>query len=365
MSKHIVIDARIINTSTGTYVERLLHYLQKIDKKNRYTILIPLEDKEFWKPSTDNFFVDLVDIQNYSLKEQTSFKKYLDSLQPDLVHFCMPQQPVLYKGRKVTTVHDLTLLKVYNSDKNWFVFKLKQHVGKFIFKRVSRDSQAVIVPTEYTKKDLLNFVSISPNKVFVTYEAADVDQHELEEYNLPFQKYLLNVGQHSDYKNIVKLAESHQKLLKKYPKLGLVLINRPTDALLANKRLFEQRGYKNIHFTYGVSKGQRDYIYQRAAVYVTPSLREGFGLTGLEAMGYGAPVVSSNATCLPEVYGDAAHYFDPYDVDDMTRTIDDVLSDEKLRTLLIKTGHEQVKKYSWQRMAKQTHSVYMDVLKEN
>ena len=92
---------------------------------------------------------------------------------------------------------------------------------------------------------------------------------------------------------------------------------------------------------------------------------EGFGLPGLEAMAYGAPVVSSDATCLPEVYEDAAHYFNPYDVAGMTKAIDDVLTDEELRASLIKKGHEQVKKYSWQRMAEQTHTVYVDVLKKS
>ena len=92
---------------------------------------------------------------------------------------------------------------------------------------------------------------------------------------------------------------------------------------------------------------------------------EGFGLPGLEAMGYGAPVVSSNATCLPEVYGDAAHYFNPEQTDDIAKAISEVLSDEEVRTQLIKNGYNQVKKYSWKKMAEQTHAIYLKVLKEN
>jgi glycosyltransferase involved in cell wall biosynthesis len=81
-------------------------------------------------------------------------------------------------------------------------------------------------------------------------------------------------------------------------------------------------------------------------------------------MGYGAPVVSSNTTSLPEVYGDAAHYFDPYNTADIARAIDDVLTDSTLRDDLIAKGYAQLKKYSWKRMAEQTHEVYMDALKE-
>jgi glycosyltransferase involved in cell wall biosynthesis len=91
---------------------------------------------------------------------------------------------------------------------------------------------------------------------------------------------------------------------------------------------------------------------------------EGFGLPGLEAMNYGAPVASSNATCLPEVYGDAAHYFDPTDSDDIARAIEDILSDPSYRDQLIAKGYVHAKQYSWKRMAEQTHAVYMQALKK-
>ncbi len=97
-------------------------------------------------------------------------------------------------------------------------------------------------------------------------------------------------------------------------------------------------------------------------MYVFPSLSEGFGLPALEAMQHGAPVASSNATCLPEVYGDAAHYFDPLDVQDMVEKIQQIMDDSDLRKQLIKKGRHQAAKYSWQRMAEQTLEVYQSVL---
>jgi glycosyltransferase involved in cell wall biosynthesis len=89
---------------------------------------------------------------------------------------------------------------------------------------------------------------------------------------------------------------------------------------------------------------------------------EGFGLPGLEAMGYGAPVVSSNATCLPEVYGQAAHYFDPENVGDMARAIDEVLANENLRANLVQNGYQRLQQYSWRKMAQQTLDVYRQVI---
>lgn len=359
---HIAIDARIINSSTGRYVERLIHYLQEIDTLNRYTILVPSKDLGFFTPTNPNFTVRAADFGNYSLAEQTKFKSFLEKLQPDLVHFCMPQQPVLYRGAHVTTVHDLTLLRAYNSDKNWLVFHLKQLVGKFVFKYIGRTSRHIFTPSQYTKDEYVAFSGIPTDKVSVTYEAADAFIGELQPYPHRFSRYLLYVGQQSDYKNIRRLAEAHQKLLTSFPDLGLILVGRKDTAATKNEAFFTKQNYKNIVFTGFIEDEQRDWLFKNCAAYVFPSLMEGFGLPGLEAMIYGAPVVSSSATCLPEIYQDAAYYFDPYDTDDMARAIGDVLTNADLRDSMIAKGYNQVKKYSWRRMAEQTHAVYVQAV---
>lgn len=360
---HIVIDARIINSSTGTYVERLLTYLQEVDTVNQYSVIVPFKDKNYWTPTAPNFKVITADYKNYSLSEQIGFKRFLNKLSPDLVHFCMPQQPILYKGKHVTTFHDLTLLQTYNSDKNWFTFHLKQQVGKFVFKKVAKSSQHIITPTEFTKNELVKFAGISPDKVTVTYEAADVFVDQLTPYNHPFEKFILYVGQQSDYKNIRRLGDAHQKLLSNHPDLGLILVGKKNASIISNEKYFTNKKYRNILFTDFIPNNQRDWLYTNTAAYIFPSLMEGFGLPGLEAMGYGAPVISSSATCLPEVYGDAALYFDPLNTDDIASAINQVLSDDHLRNDLINKGRSQIKKYSWKRMAEQTYSVYKDAIK--
>ena len=360
---HIAIDARIINSSTGRYVERLLHYLQTTDAVNTYSVLVPSKDLNFWKPSNPNFTVIAADFTNFSLGEQIGFKSFLDKLAPDLVHFCMPQQPIFYRGAKVSTFHDLTQLKTYNSDKNWLVYHVKQFVAFFVFYIAVRTNKQIIAPTNYTKQDLINTLRANPNKITITYESADKTDGELQPYSHPFKRYILYVGQQSDYKNIKRLGDAHQQLLADDPELGLILVGKKNKAIETNETYFKQRGYTNIHFTDFIDDTQRDWLYKNAAAYVFPSLMEGFGLPGLEAMGYGAPVVSSNATCLPEVYGDAAHYFDPLDTNDMARAIREVLRGSELRTTLTANGYTQLEKYSWQRMAEQTHAVYMNALK--
>lgn len=360
---HIAIDARIINSTTGRYVERLLTYLQEIDHTNVYSVLVRKKDENFWKPTAHNFMIKVADFDNYSIAEQIGFGNFLKKLNPDLVHFAMPQQPVFYKGKKVTTFHDLTLVKTYNSDKNWLVFHAKQLIGKSVFKKVAKESDHIIAISKFTKKELLEFTEAKDENVTVIYESTDVEQGASSGYKLPYKKYILYVGQQSDYKNIKRLGDAHQKLLKTYPDLGLVLVGKKNTSALKNEDYFTKKKYKNILFTDFVEDTKLNWLYAHATAYVFPSLMEGFGLPGLEAMAHGTPVISSNATCLPEIYGKAAHYFDPTNIDDMARAITEVLGNERLQQKLSIDGYQQIKKYSWKKMAEQTLKVYEDVLK--
>ncbi len=359
----IVIDARIINSSTGRYVERLLDYLQEIDTKNEYVVLVPSKDLNFWTPKASNFTLKTCEYKNYSFGEQLGFLRYLNKLSADLVHFCMPQQPIFYTKPHVTTVHDMTLLKTYNSDKNWLLFHAKQVVGKFVFKRIGKTSAHILAPSEFTKQEYAKFANIPKKKITVTYEAAGIKDTHAKRYHLPYKKFLLYVGQQSDYKNIKRLMQAHQSLLEKYPELGLVLVGAKNASAKQNEVWAKQNDLKNITFTGFVSNEELAWLFKNCSAYVFPSLMEGFGLPGLEAMAYGAPVASSNATCLPEVYGEAAEYFDPLDVAAMANTVEKIIDSETLKVTLVKKGYLQVKKYSWRVMAKQTHEVYMNSLR--
>jgi glycosyltransferase involved in cell wall biosynthesis len=363
---HIAIDARVINSGTGTYVAKLLDYLQEIDFDNEYTVLVRAKDVDYWKPTSSRFTVKIADFDNYSFAEQIGYKRFLDELNPDLVHFCMPQQPLLYKGARVTTMHDMTLLKTYNSDKNWLIFHIKQQIGRFVWKRIAVISDHVIAISKNTAKEYQEFTHISDEKMSVIYEAGEVLKTDLKPYvHLPFQRFIMYVGQQPDYKNIRRLMDAHQEIIKTQPDLGLVLVGRMNPDTEANQRYAEDKGYHNIHFTGYISDAERDWLYGQTIAYVFPSLMEGFGLPPLEAMAYGTPVISSNASCLPEVLGDAAVYFDPFDVDAIAQTITRVIDDEDLRESMTAKGLDQVKKYSWRRMAEETHAVYMRILKKH
>jgi glycosyltransferase involved in cell wall biosynthesis len=171
------------------------------------------------------------------------------------------------------------------------------------------------------------------------------------------------LGRPTPHKNLWRLVEAFRELHKTTPDLYLVLAGK-RDAnynLIAERIKSEQ--IANIILTDFISDGQLRWLYEHTRAYIFPSLSEGFGLPGLEAMQYGAPVVASNATCLPEVYKGAAQYFDPLDVADMAATIGEVLGNKALAAKLATSGTDLVAGYSWKRMAEQTLAVYKRELK--
>ncbi len=359
----IAIDARELRTSTGRYVERLLHYLQEIDKKNDYVVLLKPKDMDGWEPTNPRFVKLACPFKEFTFSEQLGFWLQLHKLKPDLVHFVMVQQPVLYQGKVVTTMQDLTTVRFRNPSKNWLVFTIKQQVYKLVTKWVAKKSAAIIVPTEFVKDDVARYTHTNSRKITVTLEAADriTDQPEPIE-GLDDTQFITYVGRPAAHKNLRRLIEAYELLQKDHPELKLVLVGKRDSLYKALERQTIARGTEGVIFTDFVSEGQLRWLYEHAAAYVFPSLSEGFGLPALEAMVHGAPVVSSNATCLPEVYGEAAEYFDPLNIEEMAAAIAKVIDNPQRARSLVDKGHTQAGKYSWHRMSEETLAVYSDVL---
>lgn len=361
----IVIDARELRTSTGRYVERLLHYLQKLDHDHEYHVLLKPADMASWEPTNQRFFAVACPVKEFTFAEQTTLKEQIATLKPDLVHFAMTQQPVWYKGTVVTTVHDLTTARFRNPTKNPLVFTFKQQVYKWVIHRVAQKSANILVPSEFVKKDIVNYTHVSPDKIIVTYEAADKITEPPEVVSeLEQKQYLLYVGRPQPHKNLSRFIDAFQILKQSYPDLFLVLAGKQDTAYRQLQNYATSKQVGDVVFTGFVSEARLHWLYEHAALYVFPSLSEGFGLPGLEAMQYGVPVAASKATSLPEIYGDAAEYFDPTSASAIAQAVHQVLSEPARAKKLSQKGFEQVKKYSWQRMAEQTLAVYQQVLGE-
>ena len=362
----IIIDARELRTTTGRYVERLLHYLQEIDQENNYTILLKPKDMDGWTPTNKHFKKVACPYKEFTFAEQIPFLRQLNKLGADLVHFPMVQQPVAYRGKVVTTMNDFTTLRFRNPTKNHLIFTIKQRVYKRVNKIVARKSAALFTYTEFVKTDIARFAHINSRKITVTYCAADKITARTEPYpELIDKSFIMYIGRPLPHKNLGRLLEAFPLIKEQYPDLRLVLAGKKDELYKRYEKFVQKNHISDVIFTDFISEGQLRWLYQNAQAYVFPSLSEGFGLPGLEAMVHGCPVVSSNATCLPEVYGDAAVYFDPENVDDMATQISRVLASKKLRDNLVTKGKLQAAKYSWRRMAEQTLAVYNQVLEQN
>ena len=362
----IAIDARELNTSTGRYVERLLHYLQQVDATNDYAVLLRPDDLDTWEPTNSKFVKIPCPYKEFTFAEQIGFKRQLKKLDADLVHFTMVQQPILYRGKHITTMHELTTLRFRNPAKNAVVFWVKQKVYGFVNWYVPRTSKAIITPTEYVKNDVVSYAHIKPNKITVTYEAADEITAPIEPIKtLQSKPFIFYVGRPQPHKNLGRLIEAFAILKKTHPDLLLVLAGRKDKVYESFVADAKRLGVKDsVVFTGYVTEGQLKWLYRGCKAYVFPSLSEGFGLPGLEAMMHRAPVVSSNATCLPEVYADAAWYCNPLDVHDIARSIDEILQNTELRNKLVRRGRTRAKEFSWKKMAEETLAVYQKALQK-
>lgn len=352
-------DARIINSSTGFYMLNLLENLQDVDKSNKYTVLVYPKDLEYWKPRSKRFNIVASPHQLSSFAEQTRLFKQIHLLKPDLVHFTMPQQPAILGIKRVTTIHDLTPLNFKTPRST----RSKRAIYRLLLQQVARRSDGVIVPSEYVKEELAKFAAINSRKIRVIYDSANPITDPVEPIEeLESKRFILFIGRPAPHKNLNRLVDAFKIASHAEPDLHLVFAGKTSFGHRKLQFYSKRNEVDNIVFTDHVSEGQKRWLYENAATYAFPSLSEGFGLPGLEAMAHGCPVVSSNATCLPEIYGDGALYFDPEDAEEMASKLLEVVQNDKTRSKLIAKGAVQLKKYSWKRTAEQTLDVYNEVL---
>jgi glycosyltransferase involved in cell wall biosynthesis len=361
----IVIDARESGTSTGRYIDKLVEYLHKLQPEYQITIVTHAPRTEFIKIIAPTFDVIPTTFKEFSLGEQFGFSRQLKALDADLVHFGMVQQPLRYKGKVVTTIHDLTTLRFKNPIRNWFIFTLKQRAYAWGVKKAAQKSAKILVPSQFVRNDVAQFTGQSPDKFLVTYESADPIQDSPTPPNnsaLQNGNFIMYVGRPQSHKNLWRLIEAFQLIRQQYPDLQLALIGKKDALYEALERRVQAENFPGVVFTGFVPDGELRWLYEHARAYVFPSLSEGFGLPGLEAMAHNCPVVSSDATCLPEVYQDGAMYFDPNNTRDMAEKIQAVIGHEALRQELITRGQSVLQQYSWERMAQQTLGVYRSLL---
>ncbi len=364
--KHIVIDARIRRASTGRYVDRLLKHLQVIDSTNRYSVLVEPDDD--WQPTAQNFSAISCKFKRFPTNplEQITFARWLKKLRPDLVHFTMtPQQPIFYRGKNIVTTMDFTMF--YHTRAHGLtrlIHWLRMLVYRFLFWHSNKNADKILTISNYVKNRLEKTYPFTAGKITTTHCASEPELSNKVTPMKSIQKpFILYVGSAFPHKNLSTLVDAFSILAKDHKDLRLVLAGKKEYYYEQLEKYAKSSDVSDrITFTGFVSDSELKWLYKNAEAYVFPSLSEGFGLPGLEAMVHGCPVVSSNATCLPEINGDAALYFDPKDPANIATKVDELLGNTALREKLIARGFIQAKKFSWRRMAEETLEIYKKIL---
>ncbi|MEK7653131.1 MAG: glycosyltransferase family 1 protein [Patescibacteria group bacterium] len=369
----IGIDARLYGTrhrGIGRYIEKLIENLEKIDSENQYVVFLQKSNFNEYQPKNPNFKRELADFRAYSIKEQVIFPRILKKHQFNLVHFPHFNVPIFYRGKFVVTIHDLIISHYPDSRATtlpFWLYQIKLFFYRLILNSAAKKANKIIAVSGYTKEDIVNLLHVGQEQVVVTYEGVGIPAVRNENCAEALNNlgilgdYLLYVGSAYPHKNLEKLISAF-KIVETHchaslpNNLKLVLAGRID---LFYERLKNNINDKNIIFTGELKDEQLFCLYKNAKAYVFPSLMEGFGLPPLEAQSQGCPVISANSSCLPEILGDSAVYFDPGDIYEMAIKIESVLDDKILRDDLIEKGYENVKKYLWEDCAKKTLVIYL------
>jgi len=360
----VAFDAHVVGereSGNETYALNLLRALVQDPGGNSYQVLTPHPDRlravVALPPSAE-----VVQVRPAAslLRIPIGIPNAVRRHRSEVLHVSYVAPPVV-ACPTVVTVHDLSYLAYPQSLSPRARFMLTALVP-FSLRRAAR----VIAVSDFTRRDVMTRYGVPDEKISVVYEAAGPGFGVLDTartQQLPSgvtEPFVLTVGNLEPRKNLARLIEAFAAVARNPGVTAkLVLVGKAKGEGGSLARLVEQHGLRDrVIFTGFVAEEQLVLLYNRAAVFVYPSLYEGFGLPPLEAMACGCPVIASNVTAMPEVLGDAALLFDPTSTAGVRDAILGVLgADERARDLRSR-GLRQVARYSWAKAAEQTRAVY-------
>lgn len=338
---------------SSEYCFQLLLNLNKIDKKNNYIIYLPQNPTLDLPKESQNWHYKIIRPRRMWTLFGLSLEFLFKRSKPDVFFSPTHYLPIVAPKKSVISVLDVSYIRFPELFKSSDLNQLTKWT-KYSIKKASK----VFTISKASKGDIIREYGIPEDSVVVTYPGIKtiLDMDKLnEKYGLK-KDYVLFVGTLQPRKNIVRLIEAFSKLDKS--NLDLIIVGKKgwkfEEILQAPKKFGIE---DKVKFLESVTDKDLPAFYKNAICFVLPSLYEGFGLPVLEAMRYGCPVITSNISSLPEAGGDAALYIDPLNADDIKEKMESVITDSDLRENLIKKGNEQVKRFSWEKTAKETLKV--------
>jgi len=358
-------------TGIGHYTDALARSLARIHTDHQYVLLSPFDFAFYAGNGTPpNLSKQFFPVRSIFRKWWLMGLPAMLRISPlDVFHgtnYCIP---VFSPCPTVVTVHDLSLFRQSQTHEDENVRRGKRRIPL-----MARRATRIIAPSEFTKREVIQHLGVREDKIRVIFEAARDGMRPLpaEECQAAFAKYnirppyLLYVGTIEPRKNLLTLVRAYDELLKKTE-------HRPQLVLCGGRGWLFDEVFKlvealqlqdQIRFTGYVADEDLPALYSAAEIFVYPSLYEGFGLPPLEAMACGTPAITSNVSSLPEVVGNAGLMHAPEDSRALASHIATLLGDVTAREHFKRAGLEQAARFSWDRAARETQSIYDEVFEQ-
>ena len=280
---------------------------------------------------------------------------------PDIVHrtYYAAGQPAVKGARSVITVYDLIHERLGSG---------MAHDTPAREKRAAiAEADHAICISESTRRDLIELFNVDPQKTSVVHLGFSLmpaqDNLALQPpLPLPEREFILYVGLRGNYKNFQGLLDAYAASARLRDRFDIVCFGASPFSAEEHRAIAATGARPGAVVHLGGADSVLQQCYQRAAMFVYPSLYEGFGIPPLEAMSFACPVLCCPVASLPEVVGDAAAFFEPGNVDSLVAAIDRVSTDSAYRAELVRRGTDRLVHFSWQQCAQQTLRVYQQVM---
>ncbi len=356
----IGIDCRlggIAHAGIGRYIAQLVAHLPTYGKKHQW-VLFSFDEKqqrELLEDTPDNITWRTTAIPHYSIAEQVALKKVFNSEKLDLLHVPHFNAPVFYAGPTIITIHDLLWHQQWGSDvttlpgwKYW----LKYLGYRYTASRAIDHATNIITPSETTKQVLATYYPHAEKKTSVVLEGIAPAFTKKQQPSKRKLKQLVYVGSLYPHKNIRIVLQALQQL----PEHNLVIVGSRNVFADDTKLLtHELKVTSQVTFAGYVPDEKLCKLLVSSGALIQPSLSEGFGLTGVEALSTGTPVLASDIAVFKEMYGSVATYFDPHSVSELVDTITRLTSPSKD---WLQKAKRHVKQFDWEKMVQNTIQLY-------
>ena len=350
-----------------SYVRDLIEGLQKMKSKDDFVIIMNWHNRGEIEVKSNNFGIVYADRRRFhkkilhkvGMKGNSGRDQILNTVSElglDVILYPLQHIPLgleKYQGKFVVSIMDIQ--HEYLKD---FFGKDEYHTRNTQYREACKKAIKIISISNFTKNTLVEKYHIEPDKIHTIYLNYNPKRVTKKAAKNEHGKYFFYPAATWPHKNHLNLITAFEGLNTKYPDYKLVLAGIKKQNEEEVKKEINHLGLDDVVIRLGyVDDVKLAELFTNAFAVVFPSLFEGFGIPVLEAMSVGVPTTIANTTSLPEVGGNASLYFDPSNVKDIESKMLKLIEDSKLREKLVNLGHKQVKKFSIEKMTKETYRV--------